>query len=183
MDGKTGSKLRIKIPILGTTTCKLCGEEFKTVRERNQHVKTGHGISLEEYYIRVCLEGKHPVCECGCGTPVSLIIFSTHFEYSRYTKIISIPYFDLETYSSGMGEYSSFEDWKEKFIGKLLQYGNMYINVNRGLAEKLQDIFEEHSRIYSNTSPFQTLRTGKYETIVRKKPLFDTYLFKNQNIL
>lgn len=95
----------------------------------------------------------------------------------------SIPYFDLETYSNGEGDYTCFMDWKERFIGKLLQYENMCINVNKELAEKLQDVFQEHSRIYSNTSPFQTSRTVKYEPILSKKPFLPSYLFKNQNIL
>lgn len=93
----------------------------------------------------------------------------------------SIPYFNLEIYSNGKGDYTCFENWKERFIGKLLQYENMYINVNKELAEKLQDVFQEHSRIHSLTSPFQTSRTVKYEPILSKKPFLPSYLFKNQN--
>lgn len=48
----------------------------------------------------------------------------------------SIPYYNTERYSNG-NTYKSFDEWKDIFIGKLLQYKNSYINMSYDICVKL----------------------------------------------
>jgi len=49
--------------------CRVCGDEFRRV---SRHVTESHALTLEEYFVKFFHDGKHPVCQCGCGTNVSL---------------------------------------------------------------------------------------------------------------
>jgi len=79
----------------------------------------------------------------------------------------SIPYFDLENYNNKF-EYDTFDIWKETFISKLLDYDNLYINMNNNILDRLDDKFIEVGKIYSNRSPFNKGKSDNYEVIVKK---------------
>lgn len=60
------------------TSCKICGETCKNLEGLNKHIGRKHkDISKEEYVIKYFLDGKRPLCACGCGKP-------TKFQRIRY---------------------------------------------------------------------------------------------------
>ena len=77
---------RIQHPLSDTFTCRTCRRDFPTVKARNKHIKDLHDQTIQEYLIKEYLDNISPICECGCNTPVSIVAYSTYFEYSRYTK-------------------------------------------------------------------------------------------------
>lgn len=77
----------------------------------------------------------------------------------------SIPYFDLEDYHNGV-DYESFEDWKDKFIEKLLTYDKLVINASVDIYEKLSNEFTEVGKIYGSVSPFNNRKIKKYEVLM-----------------
>jgi len=80
----------------------------------------------------------------------------------------SIPYYDLETYSSPI-IYQSFDHWKELFISKIIscsKLGPTYINLSDELAKTLK-WNNIDSWISSNRSHFDTLPGKKLEPIVK----------------
>lgn len=77
----------------------------------------------------------------------------------------SIPYFDLEVYSDTVS-YVSFDDWKDKFIGKLLKIKNMYINLPESLLHKLDVKYNDEHAFSSTASHFSNTKVKK-ELIVR----------------
>lgn len=91
--------------------------------------------------------------------------FSEKVEYDF--AFTSIPYYDLEDYKNGIS-YVSFEDWQEKFLGKLRTYPNIYLNIGRELYNKIKGEVEVQEWIHSNSSPFQKERTNR-EPVVQFK--------------
>lgn len=56
---------------LTLTKCKICGEEV-TARGFSQHISRVHNMPLKEYIIQYELDGKEPLCKCGCGQPTTI---------------------------------------------------------------------------------------------------------------
>jgi hypothetical protein len=81
----------------------------------------------------------------------------------------SIPYFDLEIYSSNNNiSYSSFEEWKSTFIRSIencKNYGRCLINIPVELSEKLQ-WNSINSYVLSNTTHFNKNENQKKEVII-----------------
>jgi len=61
--------------------------------------------------------------------------FEVNFYYDF--AFTSIPYYDLETYSNP-SEYSSFEDWKNTFMNKILSLNKALINLSQSVYDKCQ---------------------------------------------
>jgi hypothetical protein len=60
--------------------------------------------------------------------------FNQNIEYD--IAFTSIPYFDLEDYKNGIF-YNDFDEWVDVFIGKLLTYKRLIINMSYELCVKL----------------------------------------------
>jgi len=66
----------------------------------------------------------------------------------------SIPYYTTEIYSNHI-DYESFEDWKLEFIGNLLKFKNLILNIPQNLKDCFPDeIIEDTYYIKNNTSHF-----------------------------
>jgi hypothetical protein len=65
--------------------------------------------------------------------------FNKYIDQIDFT-FTSIPYYTLETYSIDIvgNNYTSFENWKEKFISVFYNFPNCYINLPKDLNEKLK---------------------------------------------
>lgn len=99
-----------------------------------------------------------------CLYNVKLEDFDVNIDYD--IAFTSIPYFDLETYSSSVS-YDSFEDWKETFINKLLSYPRILINMSESLAEKLKLTDNIDSYLSNQSSHFNKNNNQKREVIVK----------------
>lgn len=75
----------------------------------------------------------------------------------------SIPYYDLETYTSPM-QYESIDDWDFKFLSKIRQIPNLVLNVPVGLRDRF-DPCDEYL-IESNTSNFDPSNNKKREYLL-----------------
>lgn len=52
--------------------CKECGEKVISHKSLIHHINKKHQ-GWEAYFIKHFFKGKHPLCECGCGTKVKLL--------------------------------------------------------------------------------------------------------------
>ena len=50
--------------------CSKCEKNFEKYKSLSLHSKRTHGISIDQFYVDYYLEGKWPVCKCGCGEKV-----------------------------------------------------------------------------------------------------------------
>jgi hypothetical protein len=76
----------------------------------------------------------------------------------------SIPYFDTEIYSNHI-QYDSIDIWQKEFIGKLLTYNNLVVNI----APDIELLFPTpHNKLYlqNQTSHFNKNYTPKLEPIL-----------------
>jgi len=48
-------------------TCKECNREFKSLDSVRRHRGQKHNINAEQTYVDYVLNGKEPICKCGCG--------------------------------------------------------------------------------------------------------------------
>lgn len=76
----------------------------------------------------------------------------------------SIPYYDLETYSNTCN-YESFDDWKDKFISKMLLLPNLIVNVPQHLESCFVNTKETYY-IKTNTSHFNKTSLSKKELLI-----------------
>ncbi len=77
----------------------------------------------------------------------------------------SIPYFDKEEYNNKF-EYDSLEKWKEEFIGSLLTYKNLLINLPIELQEQINLQYKEMYYLKNGTSHFNKSIGEKKELIL-----------------
>jgi hypothetical protein len=76
----------------------------------------------------------------------------------------SIPYYDIETYSQ-ICEYPNFDDWKNTFIGKLLDIPKLIVNIPMSLEEHFPTSENRYS-LRSNTSHFNQTEQYKDELLL-----------------
>ncbi len=55
------------IPGSQTFDCSVCYRDFSRRSDLSKHVQAIHSISFEQYVLEYELNGKHPLCLCGCG--------------------------------------------------------------------------------------------------------------------
>lgn len=78
----------------------------------------------------------------------------------------SIPYFDLEIYTNNP-QYNSFEEWRQIFIGSLLKYPRLLINMSMDLCKKLELTDYIDTYLSNNISHLNKNKTTKLEVIVK----------------
>lgn len=54
-------------------SCKICNEKFETERALSFHVRREHNLKKKNYIIQYYLNGKIPLCKCGCGNETSIL--------------------------------------------------------------------------------------------------------------
>jgi hypothetical protein len=53
-------------------SCDECGKKVVSHKELMHHIRV-HNMTFEEYHIKHKFDGKHPLCKCGCGSPVNIL--------------------------------------------------------------------------------------------------------------
>lgn len=97
-------------------------------------------------------------------------IYNCKFEDFDISKIhydvafTSIPYYDLEIYNDSFN-YESLEDWKNKFVSKILQLNNAYIVLPKKIYDELLLTNKIWGKIESNKSHFS--KENKFELIIK----------------
>jgi hypothetical protein len=56
----------------GSVICGECGEKLPSHQRLMYHIKK-HGLTFEQYHIKYKFGGNHPLCKCGCGSPVQIL--------------------------------------------------------------------------------------------------------------
>ena len=59
--------------------CKTCEREFKTLDSLRRHNVQKHNTSAEQTYITYVLDGKSPLCKCGCGEKTNFLSLQKGF--------------------------------------------------------------------------------------------------------
>ena len=63
--------------------CKFCGRECKNRRSLGNHLARSHKPeNIKTYCLKFYLDGKIPLCECGCGKDVNW--HKTQYKFNRY---------------------------------------------------------------------------------------------------
>lgn len=77
---------KFKISLEEGKACQICQENFESTRKRAYHVRKEHGLSFEEYVVKVYFDGEKPKCKCGCGKELSFKGRKLGPWFSNYTK-------------------------------------------------------------------------------------------------
>ena len=98
------------------TNCKICGKEFST-QGLSQHVLKTHSIKFKDYIVKFELDGKTPLCKCGCSTPVTI----------RGSKIMDYidGHCDISHFRSGVNPRKNEEQWKENLKISIRKYNDL----------------------------------------------------------
>lgn len=65
---------KIKLQETSLISCPSCGKKLNNNHHLIYHISTAHpDISKREFIIKYFLDGKEPLCKCGCGQPVQLL--------------------------------------------------------------------------------------------------------------
>ena len=78
----------------------------------------------------------------------------------------SIPYYDLQQYDSQQFQYTSFQNWKQIFLDKILQLNNFIINIPKNIYTYVnKDIIKQQLKLIHNKSHFS--KTNKQQYILK----------------
>lgn len=58
--------------VLSNIMCRECGEKFPSYKKLAHHIKK-HNLTFDTYHVKHTFNGKHPLCKCGCGSPVQIL--------------------------------------------------------------------------------------------------------------
>jgi len=50
--------------------CEICNFESDSKMKLVKHILFTHKLKKGEYLIKTKYKGEHPLCKCGCGTPM-----------------------------------------------------------------------------------------------------------------
>lgn len=62
----------IEMSTTGGIICNECGEKLPSHQRLMFHIKK-HGLTFEQYHVKHKFGGNHPLCKCGCGSPVQIL--------------------------------------------------------------------------------------------------------------
>ena len=64
--------------------CELCDFETDSKIKLSKHILHTHKLNMSDYRIKTKYNGVHPLCSCGCGTPMKYMGYLNDFP--KYIK-------------------------------------------------------------------------------------------------
>lgn len=135
-------QLKVKSKQNPTFTCQECGEILSSNRHLMFHINKHHPETTKsEYIIKHMLGGNHPVCKCGCGENVNILINGKNCDIGKdtYHRDYIKGHIDWDVFST-VGKQSKEEIELVEYIQSIYK-GEIQTNIKGIVPRNEIDIF------------------------------------------
>lgn len=76
--------MKLYVPTSEMNICKIDGVDFS--KHRTAYLQNTYNMDFQSYVIKYYLNGIAPLCNCGCGTELSIKYMNDYIQTAEYTK-------------------------------------------------------------------------------------------------
>jgi len=140
-----------KYKYMGNFICKICESNFETQYELTRHFMYKHEYKPKDAYIVCVLDGKTPLCECGCGGEprfISARVGYYKFMFGHHNRVKGKNNFHKNPETHQKAIDTQKKNWKAgKYTGWWEHKDEATLQKIEGIKEKLRNDKERGRKI------------------------------------